>query len=79
MILKVNKNVKRKTRGFYFFCVYFFIHYKDIFKVFCRAFRITSRLYATLPTPYKATRRVAGVGNVGEGGVGMSVANDLAD
>ena len=30
-------------------------------------------------SPYKVTRRVAGAGNVGEGGVGMSVANDLAD
>jgi len=27
-----------------------------------------------LPAPYKATRRVAGAGNVGEGGVGMAQA-----
>jgi len=32
-----------------------------------------------LPAPYKATRRVAGAGNVGEGGVGASEATDLAD
>jgi len=32
-----------------------------------------------LPAPYKATRRVAGAGNVGERGVGASVATDLAD
>jgi len=32
-----------------------------------------------LPAPYKATRRVAGAGNVGEAGVGASVATDLAD
>jgi len=32
-----------------------------------------------LPAPYKATRRVAGAGNVGEGGVEASVATDLAD
>jgi hypothetical protein len=32
-----------------------------------------------LPAPYKATRRVAGTGNVGEGGVGASAATDLAE
>jgi ApbE superfamily uncharacterized protein (UPF0280 family) len=41
-------------------------------------FRITFWLFVTLPAPYKATRRVAGAGNVGEAGVGASVATDLA-
>ena len=36
------------------------------------------RLFVTLPAPYKATRRVAGAGNVGEAGVGASEATDLA-
>jgi hypothetical protein len=34
-------------------------------------FRLTFRLLMTLPAPHKAMRSIAGVGNVGEGGVGM--------
>ena len=40
---------------------------------------ITFRLYATFQPAHKANRRFAAGWNVGEGGVGRSVATDLAD
>jgi len=36
-------------------------------------------LFVKLPVPYKANRRVAWAGNVGEGGVGASEATELAE
>jgi hypothetical protein len=52
-----------------------------IFRIFSflENLRLTFRLYATLPAAIKALRSNAAAGNVGEGGVGMSEANDLAD